>query len=85
MSLRERLLAKKAERNELRQELTELKASSQGDIIAISEVIDGFTDLEDMKLDIAKAQLKELEAKQLRAREIRRMLKDIDHLLKGIE
>ena len=82
--LRQRVLLKKAERNDLRRELKEIEAGAQGDLMAISGVVDGFTDLVDMNLDIAMAQLKELKIKQRKAQEIKSKLNDIERFLNDI-
>jgi len=79
---RKQVLMKRGRLSELRQELKRLYISAQGDMIAITEVFDGFTDL--LKMDVAQglAQARELLDKQTRAREIQ---KEIDRIVESME
>ena len=79
---RKQVLMKRGRLSELRQELKRLYISAQGDIIAITEIFDGFTDL--LKMDVAQglAQARELLDKQTRAREVQ---KEIDRIVESME
>ncbi len=82
MNFRQRILALKGERNELRREILEIKASAEGDIIAVNELIDGFTPLEELKLEIALEQIKELMRKKNKLLSKMKKLKEIEEKLR---
>lgn len=79
---RQKILALKGERNEIRRKILEIQASAQGDVIAILEVIDGFTPLEEMKLSVAFEQIKELKKKQKKLLELKAKLSEIENQLR---
>lgn len=79
---RKQVLMKKGRLAELRKQLKQLYISAQGDLIAIAEVFDGFTDLLKMDIEQGLAQASELLVKQNRAREIQN---EIDRIMESLK
>jgi len=86
MTLRGNIYKARSILAQLKGELNTLTMTARGDLLAISDVLDGITPfllikLEDM--ETAAAQVQELLAKRRRAEEIRKEIEELEAVLNG--
>lgn len=86
MTLHGNILRARGRLAQLKGELETLKISARGDLLALTDVVDGMTPFLQIKLDdleTAAAQVQELVAKRRRAAEILVEIRELEKALSG--